>query len=272
MRYGPEAWVRYSPPFFGWAFAAALPEVRATVLRGLRRIHGRRSFAREARDVADVFATFASSLTDSFAAGVRAGAVVRRRNEGEEQYLRAAGGGRGRVMVTAHTAGWDLAGRLLARTKQLDVLLVMQPEANAEARALSDAARAQAGVRVVHAGGDPLASLELLRHLRRGGVVALQLDRLVPGMRARRVSFLGAPWRVPEGALSLAALTGAPILPVFSRRLGFLDYELVVEPAERLPRRPTEAELDAVAQALAAALERFVRAHPTQWFRFREEP
>jgi KDO2-lipid IV(A) lauroyltransferase len=69
--------------------------------------------------------------------------------------------------------------------------------------------------------------------------------------------------------LSLAALTGAPIVPVFTRRLGFLEYELINHPPIHLPRRPSPAELDAAAQSLAGALESFVRMHPTHWVRFR---
>jgi KDO2-lipid IV(A) lauroyltransferase len=87
-------------------------------------------------------------------------------------------------------------------------------------------------------------------------------------MRTRAVRFLGHSWQIPEGPLSLAALTGAPILPVFTRRLGFLEYEALVHPAIRLPRRPTQDQLDGAAQRMAGDLEAYVRAHPTQWFRF----
>jgi predicted LPLAT superfamily acyltransferase len=37
-----------------------------------------------------------------------------------------------------------------------------------------------------------------------------------------------------------------------------------------VPPKPTQAELDEGAQRLASALERFVRAYPTSWFRFSE--
>jgi KDO2-lipid IV(A) lauroyltransferase len=96
----------------------------------------------------------------------------------------------------------------------------------------------------------------------------MHIDRMPPGMRGRPVTFLGRPWQAPEGPLALAALSGAPILPVFTRRLGFLEYEAVVSPAISLPRRPTEAERDVAAAQMIGAMERFVRANPTQWFHF----
>jgi KDO2-lipid IV(A) lauroyltransferase len=87
-------------------------------------------------------------------------------------------------------------------------------------------------------------------------------------MRSRTVRFFGEPWQVPEGPLTLAAVSGAPILPVFTRRLGFMHYEAIVAPPIRLPRRPSPAELDGAAEQLMNAMADFVRNHPTQWFHF----
>jgi len=144
----------------------------------------------------------------------------------------------------------------------------MEAEQNDAARAIHDKARELGGIRVVHVGRDPLSSLTLLKHLRQtGGIVALKFDRVQPGMRTRKVTFLGEPWEIPEGPFSLAAVSGAPILPVFTRRLGFLEYQLINHAPIYLPRRPTEAQYDAAAQSLADALEQFVRAYPTHWFR-----
>jgi KDO2-lipid IV(A) lauroyltransferase len=148
------------------------------------------------------------------------------------------------------------------------IVVVMQRERDPAARAIQDEARARAGVKVVHIGDAALDALPLIAHLRRGAVIAMQIDRVPPGMRSRRVSFLGAPWQAPEGPITLAALSGAPILPIFMHRLGFLHYEAVVSPPIWLPRRPTEAERSAAAAQMVGAMERFLRAHPTQWFHF----
>jgi phosphatidylinositol dimannoside acyltransferase len=145
---------------------------------------------------------------------------------------------------------------------------VMRRERDAEAQQITDAARAKAGVRIVHLGDDPLAALPLLTHLRKGGVVAMQVDRLPEGMRGLRSELFGAPFFVPEGPLRLGAVSGAPILPVFTRRLGYMEYDVHVAPPVRLPRRPAAADLDAAARAILVAMEGFVRDNPTQWFHF----
>ncbi|XXY49860.1 lysophospholipid acyltransferase family protein [Sorangium sp. So ce269] len=268
---GPEPWVRHSPPFFGVFFAAALPELRRRVEQNLRRVRGPRSRVADMLDSAAVFATYGSCITEALLLASGRGYTVERRSRGVEHYRACAEAGRGVIIVTAHTGGWDIAGQILGVVHPEGVMLAMQRERDAEARAIQDAARQRAGVQVVHIGDGPLDALPLLNHLRRGGVVAMQIDRVPPGMRSREVAFLGARWRAPEGPIALAAISGAPILPVFTHRLGFLEYEAVVSPAIWLPRRATEEERDRAAAAMMGAMERFLRAHPTQWFHFTGE-
>lgn len=272
VHHGPEAWVRYSPPVFGLLFGAALARQRRVVQGTLRKVYGPRPRAVELRDVAEVFENYACCLTDAMLLGSGRGYRAATQSVGDHHMMSSLAAGRGAVVVTAHTAGWDIGAPVLNAIQPRDVLVVMEPEPNRAARELSDEARRRAGVRIAHVGDDPLASLPLLSHLRRRqGVVAMKFDRSHPGMRSRAVEFLGEPWQVAEGPLQLASLTGAPIVPVLSRRLGFLTYQLINLRPIRLPRRPSEAELDRAAQRLATALEGFVRAYPTHWFRFAED-
>jgi KDO2-lipid IV(A) lauroyltransferase len=217
-----------------------------------------------------VFANYASCLAEGLLLASGRGYTLKSRSRGVERYHAAAARGRGILLTTAHTGGWDIAGQILGNVHRGGIVIVMQRERDPEARAIQDEARARAGIKVIHIGDGPLDALPLLAHLRRGAVVAMHIDRMPPGMRGRPVTFLGRPWQAPEGPLALAALSGAPILPVFTRRLGFLEYEAVVSPAISLPRRPTEAERDVAAAQMVGAMERFVRANPTQWFHFVE--
>lgn len=268
VKHGPEPWVRLSPRAIGALFAVGLPETRRVVERNLRRARGPRSAAVDFLDASAVFSNYASCLTEALLLASGRGFDLRSRPRGVEHYHAAAARGRGVILTTAHTGGWDIAGQILSDVHQGGIVVVMQRERDPGARAIQDEARARAGVKVVHIGDEALDALPLLTHLRRGAVIAMQIDRVVPGMRSRRVSFLGAPSQAPEGPITLAALSGAPILPIFTHRLGFLEYEAVVSPPIYLPRRPSEAERDAAAAQMVGAMERFVRAHPTQWFHF----
>ncbi len=268
---GPEWFVRFAPPIVGLAVCAVAPEERQAIARNLRRVRGRRGAVREAVDVARTFATYASCLTEVLGAGSGSGRVPKAVVFGDLHVEDALAVGRGILLVTAHTAGWEVVGPLLARDERLDVMIVEATERDAAANAIQDDARRAHGLQVAHVGDYPLSALVLAKHLRGGGVVALQVDRAPRGARARRAMLFGDAGWVPEGPLRLASLTGAPIVPVFVARTGHRRYEVVASAAIRLDRSASDADLDAAAQELAGRLEAFVRARPTQWFHFRSE-
>ncbi|MBS2020533.1 MAG: lysophospholipid acyltransferase family protein [Deltaproteobacteria bacterium] len=268
---GPEWWVRYSPPVFGWAAAALVPSARRAVRKNLHRIRGPAPAPLDARDVLRTFSNYASCLAEVLSNDAEGGPRQPFATIWRSDYLAdARARGKGVIMVTAHTAGWEAVGPLFAAHHGLEMMIVMQPEPDERARALHDQARRRAGVTIVHVGDDPLASLPLLRHLRGNGALALQLDRLPPGMRTHDVTLLGEPARIPEGPLRLAQVSGAAILPVFCARVGYRRYAIVMYPWRTLSRHAPKEEVDAAAQHLAECMSDFLRSHPTQWFHWDE--
>lgn len=266
---GPEWWVRYSPAFFGWTAALVLPSARRAVLANLRQIRGNAGPLRDTLDVARTFGTYAGCLAEVLATGSKNARVPPvATHEGMENLDSVLAAGAGAIFVTAHTAGWEVVGPLLARAKSVELIMVMQPERDAAAREIHDQARLVPGVRILHVGDDPFASLPLLRHLQKGGLVALQIDRVMPGMKTRDVALFDGRGVIPEGPIRLAQLSGAPIVPVFSARSGYRRYEVRVDAPIRVARRATDADLDFAAQAIADDMTRFLRAHPAHWFRF----
>lgn len=268
---GPWWWVRYSPPVFGWAAAALVPSARRAVRRNLHRIRGDADPVQDTREVLQTFGTYASCLAEVLANDAPSGpppslALI----HGELWMRKALAEKKGVVVCTVHSAGWDSAGPLFAKHLGLDIVIAMEPEPDARARQLHDQARKVSGVRVVHVGTDPFASFPLLHHLKDGGAVALQIDRAAPGMRTRRVRLLDQDFDIPEGPLRLAQASGAPIVPVFFARTGHRSYLIEAYPAIKVARRSTDADLGAAAQGLADRVGAFLRAHPTQWFNFRE--
>ena len=267
---GPEWWVRYSPPIFGWAAALAVPAARRAVLRNLRLLRGPAHPFRDAVDTARTFATYAGCLAETLSAGSKNGRVPREIVRGKEHIDSAFARKKGVLVVTVHSGGWELVGPLFAGHYDVEILLAMEPERDAEARDLHDEARQTKGVRVVHVGKDPLSSLPLLRHLQQGGIVAMQVDRVPTGMRSRTVRLLGRESAIPEGPLRLAQLSGAPVVPIFCARSGYRSYVVEVHPGIFISRRASPEDLDAAAQHVADSMTQFLKANPTQWFHFDE--
>jgi KDO2-lipid IV(A) lauroyltransferase len=267
-RFGPRFVVEHSPKFFGTAFALALPETRARVRRNLRRVRGPQAFLTEQREVVQTFTSYAACLAESLGIERADAEHTELTLHGGEHLQSALDAGRGVILVTAHIGPWDCAARLLARDFRADVLVVMLAESDAAARRMHDSVRERSGVRVMHVGDHPLDALPLLRHVRNGGVVAIQLDRAAPGGRHLDVVLFDAPAHLPEGPFRLAALSGAPIIPIFAHRRGYFRYEFSVAAPITVPRHATPLELTRAAASAASTMQAFISRHPTEWFHF----
>lgn len=265
---GPEWWLRYSPAFFGLAAAVAVPSARRAVLRNLHRIRGDTGRLHDVIDTARTFTTYAGALAESLSSGSKNARMPDEILLGREHIDASVRAKKGVIIATAHSGGWEVAGPLFANHYSLEIMMVMEAERDARAREIHDEARRSIGLQVVHVGDDPLAALPLLRHLRCGQIVALQVDRVPHGMRSHPVRLLGAPGAIPEGPLRLAQLSGAPIVPIFCARLGFRHYLIEAHAPIYVSRHASSEESDAAAQTLADALSAFLTAHPTQWFHF----
>jgi lauroyl/myristoyl acyltransferase len=267
-RYGPTFWVRYSPPLFGALFALALPGQRRRVIENLRLVHGRRSGFAERVDVLRTFASYASCLAESLGAERADAQRARVIAHGQEQLKAALAAGRGAILVTAHIGPWDVAGALLARELGIPVTIAMRRERDERARDLHDGVRTRTGVSIVHLGEHALDGLSLLGKLRRGGIVAVQIDRPAPGGRMLDVTLFERPYAVPEGPFRLAALAQVPIFPTFARRSGYFAYEFSICPKIVVSRSARQMELATAAQRASDEMAAFLKAHATQWFNF----
>jgi lauroyl/myristoyl acyltransferase len=267
----PSWFVRWSPPLIGAAIAMAMPAMRRRISLQLATVRGRVSPLRDTIDVLRTYANFASCLTELLSTGSKNAPPPQATIHCGPEVAALLSADRGVIFATAHTAGWESLGALLARQHHKKVMIVMQRERDGRARELQDALRrAEGGVQIQHVGRDPLASLPLMRHLREGGVVALQIDRVPQGMASRHVRLFGRDGVIPEGPLRLAQLTGAPIVSVFSARTGHRRYEIFVNEPVVVARWAEPAAVDEAAQQVADALSAFVRARPTQWFPFND--
>jgi KDO2-lipid IV(A) lauroyltransferase len=260
--------VKYSPALFGVAFACALPRERAKIRESLRRLCGPRGAVEETIDVVRTFVAYAHCLTESLASERAEAEAAVPVVHGSEHLQAAIERGKGVIIATAHAGAWDAAARFLARDYAQRVLVVMAREPDRDAAELQDVIRERSGLLVAHVGGHPTDALKLLGHLRRGGVVAVQLDRSTGPETMVEVALSGMPFGVPVGPFKVAQLTGAPIVPVFTRRSGYFRHEVEISAPIFVDPGSGEAGVAVAAGHAARAMEGFLTANPTQWFHF----
>lgn len=267
-RFGPAFFVRHSPTWIGIGFGLAARRQRETVRANLRRLKGVRPWQVEEYDIQRTFVAYAHCLAESLGAerpeAVAARCLVRHKDTLDALIQGKAGF----IIATAHTGGWDVAAQSLLAHSGRRVVLVMEREVDGKAMALHDSIRCHRGIEVVHVGDSALSGLTLLQELKRGAIVAVQLDRLLAGSRTVEVPLGRASFPFPRGPFVLASLAQVPLLPLFVARRGFYEYVVQVGEPARLPRRLEEMQLSTHATEVARQLETFLLDYPEQWFNF----
>jgi KDO2-lipid IV(A) lauroyltransferase len=186
-----------------------------------------------------------------------------------EALRKAAALGRGVVVATAHTGNWDLdacgAARWFAEDGQSGGPLHVVTK-RLSWRALDrywQSLRAARGVVLVDAQG---AAGAVRQALGAGGVVALLVDQAPERASGwTRLPFLGRTAKHDLAPALLAARSRAPVLVILGYREA--DGRHRMELCETIMPEELRARggVAAATERIAAAVERFVRAHPEQW-------
>ena len=258
-------------------FFFLLKRERRAVARNLRRISGKRGLALQWK-VYRVFYSFCdfmvsycyvpqathaqllSMLVDKDKDKARGAATI-------DQCLAA---GHGLIVWTAHLGNSEFASRLLEmHGRPVNVArLVEDKPAEIMLRNLMSNER----LKIVDLSGGVRASLDLLQALRRNEIVAIQGDRVYRHHSAE-VPFFSEPAAFPLGPFVLSQVSGAPVLPGFVIRQGWLRYRVLMgDPILPVssPAACDGGEVDPHAGLRLAVgfLEKTLATHYDQWLNF----
>jgi predicted LPLAT superfamily acyltransferase len=108
------------------------------------------------------------------------------------------------------------------------------------------------------------ALMNLLMALRRGEVVAVQIDRGTGHRSDLPIDFFDAPALFPSGPFMLAGAAGVPVIPFFCLMRPDRLYDIYIDEAIAVTRGDEAAAL----QHMIRILEHYVAKAPDQWFNF----
>jgi KDO2-lipid IV(A) lauroyltransferase len=171
---------------------------------------------------------------------------------------------RGAVLITAHLGAFDFIGQVLhARGYALTAVTL-----RTTSRVMFDgvtALRRSHGMRLVEA--TPSGVRTAIQAIRRGECSVFVTDRDF-FQNGRPVSLFGRETTLPPGAVRIARDSRAPIVPIFTRRVGSI-HELMIYDAFEVPRSSDiDADIDAGLQKIVDVLERAISTAPDQWVMF----
>jgi KDO2-lipid IV(A) lauroyltransferase len=168
----------------------------------------------------------------------------------------ALAAGRGALLVSGHFGQWQ-AVRAALKTHGIESGALIRPVKNPWLNR-DYLANVEAGGQPV-IGRDAAGLRELVRHLRRGGVIAVLLDQYTK--RGAPIDFLGHPAPSGTAVAELAVKYRLPMIPVYGTRQPD-GLHVAVEFEAPIPPSTPEAMTQAAADSLAAR----VRANPGQYY------
>lgn len=253
-------------------FFLILKRERRAVTGNLRRVSGKRGLALQWK-VYRVFYSFCdlmvsycfvpqatpAQLLDMLVDSDGSGATIK-------QCLAA---GNGLIVWTAHLGNWEFASRLLAMYGRVNVARVVEDNpAEITLRNLMASER----IETVDLKEGVPATLGLLQALRRNEIVAIQGDRVYQ-RHTFEVPFFSQPTSFPIGPFLLSQVSGAPVLPAFMIRRGWLRYHVLIgDPIPAVPGRVKCGDDDAgLHEAMCQAvrfLEKTLTTHYDQWMNY----
>lgn len=259
-------WVIYPVTLY---FLITAPTARAASREFLRRALGPTDWLSSMIRSYRHLLAFARTMVDRALFRTRGKTAFRYSEEGIHLIQEAAAAGKGAVLLTAHVGNWELAGGLLSGAAG-EKLAIVAYEGERERIAQFMKRSGGPQFRIIDVGRDFLASLEMIRALRGGAVLAVHGDRPMGG-QVIAVPFLGREARFPVGPFLLAAVSGAPLIATFSLQVGPAAYRFFANEPQRLSftaGQSREAQLRVWVEQYVAVLESLVRQYPYQWFNF----
>jgi KDO2-lipid IV(A) lauroyltransferase len=253
-------------------FFLMLKRERRAVTGNLRQVSGKRGLALQWK-VYKVFYSFCDLMvsycfvpqaTDSQLLGMLVDS-----EDGGAHIDQCLAAGNGLIVWTAHLGNWEFASRLLAIRGPVHVARVVEDK---PAEIILRNLMANDRLKTVDLKGGVPATIELLQALRRNEIVAIQGDRVYQ-RHTFDVPFFSQPTSFPLGPFLLSQVSGAPVLPVFVIRRGWLRYQVLMgDPIPAVTSRGTRSDdaaglHEAMCQAVRF-LEKTLTTHYDQWMNF----
>lgn len=173
-------------------------------------------------------------------------------------------GGKGGIMVSAHFGAFDYTAQLIYTHGYPIIPLTTRTVPEFIYRVVT-LLRMSHGLTIEEANSSGIR--HILGAIRRGEFAGLLSDRDF-FQNGIAIEFFGKPTTLPVGPARIARDTGAPIMPVFTKRLSG-GYILTVDEPFHVPHTSDpERDIREAMQRVVAIFERQIRDSPEQWVMF----
>ena len=180
--------------------------------------------------------------------------------ENREYLDRAFERGNGVIIYTAHFGNWEWLGTIIA-AMDYPITAIARRQKNIINDKI-EKIRKSAGGKVIYQKEGTIR--ESFRCLKRGECLYVIGDQEARS-RGWKINFLGRPASTFNGAVKLAARTGAAILPVYTIRQSLERHKLLIKKPVYVDSDASEQEQREILQELTNISEEVIKDHIPQW-------
>jgi Kdo2-lipid IVA lauroyltransferase/acyltransferase len=171
---------------------------------------------------------------------------------------------KGMMALVFHYANWEIMG-VASRFLERDIIVLARPlKRHQRINEFLNRLRGETGLTVI-----PNANTgkDVMRYLKENKIVAILADQREKRSKAVFVDFFGRKAPTSKGIAMIGMKTGAPVVPVYYRREGFLRYAIVCTPPLTMERKGNIEELISLnTRKINEFLESIIRERPEEWF------
>jgi predicted LPLAT superfamily acyltransferase len=240
--------------------------------RRASRLYLRRALAREPgwRDVYRHYFCFSATILDRlyFLSGRHADFDIQVHGvEPLHAYLQR---GQGCVLLGAHLGSFEVLRTLAVQFGKVPFAMLMHIDNAHKMNAIIDGLNPEMASSII-AMGSPDALLRAKEVIDAGGVIGMLSDRVRSGDKTLPCRFFGAEAALPDGPLTFASITHAPVLLCLGlyrgKRRYDVHFELLAESIDA-PRAHRREAIHGYLQQYVSRLEYYCRIAPYNWFNF----
>lgn len=175
------------------------------------------------------------------------------------------------ILFTAHVGNWELMACWIAQFTADKLTVIVRESDDETERGLIATMRSRMGVTSI---SKRLPMTRVTSLLKRGECVGILPDQH-GGKDGITLPYFGVETSTSPGPAVFAYLTGAPLVPISSRRIAPFRHKVLVEPPIEWHKLADRDEtIRDITRKINESMERMVRAAPGQWLaqhrRFKE--
>lgn len=184
--------------------------------------------------------------------------------ENREYMDQALERGKGVLALIFHYGNWEIMG-VIGYSFETPVIALARPlKKHKLLNKFANSLRASARLTIIP---NADTSKEVFRRLKGNNIIAILSDQREKRSRGVYVDFFGEPVPTSKGIAAIAMKTGAPAVPCYCVRKGFLRYVIRIEKPLDMERKGDISDLIRVnTRKVNAFLESIILEHPDEWF------